>query len=132
MLPFPFPPLLCVANTTTSQSKSLQLIVSYIVKIDVLHSDLPSEDRSTVLLLGVTRIPTSPAAARRYHPSSEAAALRHHQPLRRNSSAASIKRAAVVRRNPSARRPIETGRFQVDVVGMRVCSFLITLKFLVT
>lgn len=94
------------------------------------YSDLPDEERSTVLLLGVTRIPTSPVATRRLLPAvitapSAASAvdkrgtkqqqrhlhsdLRYHpqhlpnQPVRRNSSAGS-RRLVVVRRNSSTKR----------------------------
>ncbi|XP_074032529.1 disks large-associated protein 2 isoform X2 [Leptinotarsa decemlineata] len=65
-----------------------------------LKSDLP-EERSTVLLLGVTRIPTTPAAARRPCLLPTVPAVVGGRLHRRNSSGAGSRKGGLVRRNSS-------------------------------
>ncbi|KAG5894782.1 hypothetical protein JTB14_005218 [Gonioctena quinquepunctata] len=80
-----------------------------------IKSDLPA-DRSTVLLLGVTRIPTSPVAVRRPCPLSlTPAAAAGGRLQRRNSSGAGKKAGQIVRRN-SSRKADGKRHQQVPVV----------------
>ncbi|CAG9821659.1 unnamed protein product [Phaedon cochleariae] len=72
-----------------------------------IKSDLP-DDRTTVLLLGVTRIPTSPLASRRPFPPASGALT-----ARRNSSRGADKKGVVVVRRHSSKKTEGRDRVQV-------------------